>query len=49
MSAGYWAEIKIITVVNGLISVYDHANYTSATYTYDKVITFPNKADYQMK
>lgn len=38
-----------ITTVNGLITVYDHDNYTTATYTYDKVITLPNKADYQMQ
>ncbi len=38
-----------ITVVNGLITVYDHDNYTTATYTYDKVITLPNMADYQMQ
>ena len=35
-----------ITVVDGLITVYDHKDYTTATYAYDKVNTLPNKDDY---
>jgi len=35
-----------ITVVDGLITVYDHADYTTATYTYDKKITMPSLNGY---
>ena len=36
------AENITITVVNGLITVYDHEDYTKATYSYDKTITMPS-------
>ena len=36
----------IITVVNGLITVYDHEDYTKATYSYDKTITMPSLDDF---
>lgn len=35
-----------ITVVNGLITVYDHEDYTKATYSYDKTITMPSLNDF---
>ena len=38
-----------ITVENGLITVFDGDNYVTATYTYDKVITLPDKADYPLE
>ena len=37
-----------ITVENGLITVFDGDNSVTATYTYDKVITLPDKADYPL-
>ena len=35
-----------ITVVNGLITVYDQEDYTRATYSYDKTITMPSLNDF---
>ena len=35
-----------ITVVNGLITIYDHEDYTTATYAYDKTITMPSLNGY---
>lgn len=37
-----------ISVVNGLITVYDHEDYTKATYLYDKVITMPTLTDFNI-
>ena len=38
-----------ITVVDGLITIYDHTDYTTATYTYNKIINLPDKDDYLLQ